>query len=33
MLKTNLQVCAVLEISKEAMLKFYKGTGKVLWIT
>ena len=30
MLKTNSQVCAVLEISKEAMLKFYKATGKVL---
>ena len=32
MLKTNLQVCTVLEKSKEAMLEFYKGTAKVLWI-
>ena len=30
MLKTNLQVCTVLEKSKEAMLEFYKGTSKVL---
>ena len=30
MLKTDSQVCAVLEISKEAMLEFYKGTAKVL---
>ena len=30
MLKTNLQVCTVLEKSKEAMLEFYKGTAKVL---
>ena len=30
MLKTNSQVCTVLEISKETMLKFYKGTAKVL---
>ena len=32
MLKTNSQVCTVLEKSKETMLKFYKGTAKVLWI-
>ena len=32
MLKTNLQVCTVLEKSKETMLEFYKGTAKVLWI-
>ena len=30
MLKTNSQVCTVLEKSKETMLKFYKGTAKVL---
>ena len=30
MLKTNLQVCTVLEKSKEAMLEFYKGTAQVL---
>ena len=30
MLKTNSQVCTVLEKSKEMMLKFYKGTAKVL---
>ena len=30
MLKTNSQVCTVLEISKETILKFYKGTAKVL---
>ena len=30
MLKTNSQVCAVLEKSKETMLEFYKGTAKVL---
>ena len=30
MLKTNLQVCTVLEKSKETMLEFYKGTAKVL---
>ena len=30
MLKTNLQVCTVLEKSKEAILEFYKGTAKVL---
>ena len=32
MLKTNSQVCTVLEKSKETMLEFYKGTVKVLWI-
>ena len=32
MLKTNLQVCTILEKSKETMLEFYKGTAKVLWI-
>ena len=31
-LKTNSQVWAVLEKSKETMLHFYKGTAKVLWI-
>ena len=31
-LKTNIQVCTVLEKSKETMLEFYKGTAKVLWI-
>ena len=30
MLKTNSQVCTVLEKSKETILKFYKGTAKVL---
>ena len=30
MLKTNSQVCTVLEKSKEKMLEFYKGTQKVL---
>ena len=30
MLKTNLQVCTVLEKSKETMLEFYKVTAKVL---
>ena len=30
MLKTNLQVCTVLEKTKETLLKFYKGTTKVL---
>ena len=30
MLKTNSQVCIVLEKSKETVLKFYKGTAKVL---
>ena len=29
-LKTNLQVCTVLEKSKETVLEFYKGTAKVL---
>ena len=29
-LKTNLQVCTFLEISKESVLEFYKGTAKVL---
>ena len=29
MLKTKSQVCTVLEKSKEAMLEFYKGIGKV----
>ena len=30
MLKTNSQVCRVLDKSKETMLEFYKGTAKVL---
>ena len=30
MLKTNSQVCTVLEKSKETLLEFYKGTAKVL---
>ena len=30
MLNTNLQVCTVLEKSKETVLEFYKGTAKVL---
>ena len=30
MLGTNSQVCTVLEKSKETLLKFYKGTAKVL---
>ena len=30
MLKTNSQVCTVLEKSKEAVLQFFKGTAKVL---
>ena len=30
MLKTNSQVCTVLEKSKETILEFYKGTAKVL---
>ena len=30
MLKTNLQVCTILEKSKETMLEFYKGTAKLL---
>ena len=29
-LETNLQVCTVLEKSKETVLEFYKGTEKVL---
>ena len=32
MLKTNSQVGAVLEKSKDTMLEFYKGTAEVLWI-
>ena len=32
MLKTQSQVCTILEKSKETMLEFYKGTAKVLWI-
>ena len=32
MLKTNSQVCVFFKKSKEAMLEFYKGTAKVLWI-
>ena len=32
MLKTNSQVCTVLEKSKETMLEFCKETVKVLWI-
>ena len=32
MLKTNSQVCSVLEKSKETMLEFYKGRSKVLSI-
>ena len=32
MLKTNSQVCTVLEKSKETIIEFYKGTGKVLKI-
>ena len=32
MLKTNWEVCTVLEKSKETMLEFYKRTAKVLWI-
>ena len=30
MLKTNSQVCTVLEKSKETILEFYKGTAEVL---
>ena len=30
MLKTNSQICTVLEKSKETVLEFYKGTAKVL---
>ena len=32
MLKTNSQVCKVLEKPKETILQFSKGTTKVLWI-
>ena len=32
LLKTNSQVCSVLEKSEETMLGFYKGTAKALWI-
>ena len=32
MLRTNSQVCTVLEKSKEKMLEFYNETAKVLWI-
>ena len=32
MLKTNSQVCTVLEKLKETMLEFYEGAAKVLWI-
>ena len=32
MLKTNLQLCTVLEKSKQTMLEFFKGITKVLWI-
>ena len=32
MLKTDSQVCTVLEKSKETMLGFHKGTAKMLWI-
>ena len=32
MLKTNSQVCSVLEKSKETMLEFYKGRSKALSI-
>ena len=32
MLKTNSQVCTVLEKSKEAVSEFYEGTTKVMWI-
>ena len=31
-LKTNSQICAVLEKSNKTMLEFYKGTAKDLWI-
>ena len=31
MLKTNSQMCPVLEKSKETMLQFYKETAKALW--
>ena len=32
MLKTNSQVCTVLEKSIDNMLEFYNGTAKVLWV-
>ena len=32
MLRTNSQVCTVLEKSKEKILEFYNETAKVLWI-
>ena len=32
MLKTNSQVCTVLEKSIDNMLGFYNGTAKVLWV-
>ena len=32
MLKTNSQVCTVLEKSKETILEFYVGTAEDLWI-
>ena len=31
MLKTNSQLCTILEKSKETVLEFYEGTTKVLW--
>ena len=31
MLKTNSQLCTVLEKSKETVLELYEGTTKVLW--
>ena len=32
MLKTDSQVCTVLEKSKETMLGFHRGTAKMLWL-
>ena len=32
LLKTNSQVCSVIEKSEETMLEFYKGRAKALWI-
>ena len=32
MLRTDSEVCTVLEKSKETKLEFHKGTGKVLWL-
>ena len=29
---TKLQLCTILEKTKETLLKFYKGISKVLWI-